>query len=261
MHTDDAIAFIVDSMLNPRSSDGYSSYGYDIYLPNVIAAYLVEVERSTEHHSVLRGGRRARELSAYFLDAAWSLCRQGILRPGVVMLGAQSDADGTGYSVTSLGRQWIEQGAASTIIIEPTRLGQLFLSLASRYGEGFLSRANEAARCHGHGSYLAACAMCGAAAESILLAVAIAKSGDEARTLKLYQTAQGRRKVIENIVAQARQPIAGPFRAAMGLLSYWRDEAAHGLASSISEIEAHEAISRLLRFAQFAHDNWSELTA
>jgi hypothetical protein len=103
--------------------------------------------------------------------------------------------------------------------------------------------------------------MCGAAAESILLAVAIQKSGDEAATLTLYRTASGRRRVIEGIIGQARQTIAEPFRSATGLLSYWRDEAAHGLASAISEIEAHEALARLLRFAQFATENWDELTS
>jgi hypothetical protein len=103
--------------------------------------------------------------------------------------------------------------------------------------------------------------MCGAAAESILLAVATAKSGDEAATLAIYRAANGRRNVIEGVIGQARQTIAQPFRSATGLLSYWRDKAAHGLASTISEIEAHEALARLLRFAQFVTDNWDELTA
>jgi hypothetical protein len=103
--------------------------------------------------------------------------------------------------------------------------------------------------------------MCGAAAESILLAVAVAKSGNEAATLASYRTTNGRRRVSDGIVGQARQAIAEQFRSATGLLSYWRDEAAHGLASTISEIEAHEALARLLRFAQFATDNWDELTS
>jgi hypothetical protein len=102
--------------------------------------------------------------------------------------------------------------------------------------------------------------MCGAAAESILLSVAIAKSGDEAAVMAKYLSGSGRQKVTEGIIGQAKQAIAGPFRSATSLLSYWRDEAAHGSASNISEIAAHEAIARLLRFAQFASDNWSELT-
>jgi hypothetical protein len=103
--------------------------------------------------------------------------------------------------------------------------------------------------------------MSGAAAESILLAVAIAKSGDEASIMKVYEASHGRRKIVDGVVGQARNAIAGPFRSATGLLSYWRDDAAHGLVSNISEIEAHEALSRLLRFAQFANDNWDELVS
>jgi TPR repeat protein len=74
-----------------------------------------------------------------------------------------------------------------------------------------------------------------------------------------YRTAGGRQKVIKNIVAKATRAIAGPFEIATGLLSYWRDETAHGAASNVSEIEAHEAIARLLRFAQFTCDNWGDL--
>jgi hypothetical protein len=101
--------------------------------------------------------------------------------------------------------------------------------------------------------------MCGAAAEAILLSVAIAKSADEKATMALYRSAGGRHKVIKSIVGQARAAIAGPFESATGLLSYWRDETAHGTASNISEIEAHDAVARLLRFAQFTCDNWDEL--
>ena len=94
-----------------------------------------------------------------------------------------------------------------------------------------------------------------------MLAIAVAKSGDEAATLRVYQAAQGRRKITDEIVGASRAALAGPFRSATGLLGYWRDDAAHGIASNISEIEAHEALSRLLRFAQFTNDNWAELTA
>ena len=102
--------------------------------------------------------------------------------------------------------------------------------------------------------------MCGAAAKSIVLAVAVTKSGHEDATLAIYRSASGRRRVVDHVVGHVKLAIAEPFRSATGLLSYWRDDAAHGLASEISEIEAHEALSRLLRFAQFATDNWTELT-
>jgi hypothetical protein len=85
MHIDDATAFIIDYIQSPRSADGYPSYGYEVYLPNVIAAHLTEVEPSTTHHFQLRNSPRARELSPAFYEAAWDLCRRGVLRPGVKM--------------------------------------------------------------------------------------------------------------------------------------------------------------------------------
>jgi hypothetical protein len=260
MHNDDAAAFIIDCVRSPRNADGYPTYGYEVYLPNIIAAYLQEVERTTEHHSTLRNGVRARDLSPAFYDAAWEFCRRGILRPGVKTLGGQSDGGtGNGYTVTSLGRSWIAEGASAAMLIDPGRLGELFNKLSKRLGPGFSQRANEAARCHTYGVYLASCAMCGAAAESILLSVAIAKSGDEAAVMAKYRTSGGRQRVVEGVVGQAKHAIASQFRSATGLLSYWRDEAAHGMASNISEIEAHEALARLLHFAQFVYDNWNEL--
>jgi hypothetical protein len=260
MTVDDAANFLVDFILRPRAADGYPSFGYEIYLPNVIAAFLKEVEKSTEHESRLRDCTRARELSPYFYDAAWELCRRGVLRPSTKNSAGQAGVEGNGYSVTGLGRMWLESGAVLPILVDSNRLGELFRSLAARLGDGFLQRAAEAVRCHSFGAYLASCAMCGAAAESVLLAVAIAKSGDEAATLRTYQAARGRRQVIESVAGGIRPAIAEPFRTAMALLSYWRDDAAHGIASTISEIEAHEAIARLLRLVQFAQDNWAELT-
>jgi hypothetical protein len=260
MEADDTTAFIVDCLRTPRSTGGYSSYGYEIYLPHIIAAYLVEVEHDTTHHSQLRDSPRARELSPAFYEAAWELCRRGILRPGVKSLGGQSDGGGgDGYCVTALGRSWIEQEAPALLILEPSRLGRLFETMSPRLGRGFLQRANEAVRCHRFGTYLACCAMCGAAAEAILIAVAIAKSRDEMATMAMYRAAGGRHKVIKSIVTQARRAISGPFESATSLLSYWRDETAHGTASNVSEIEAHDEIARLLRFAQFTCDNWEEL--
>src|SRR5260221_1754435 len=260
---DDAIAFIVEFLRTPRPDDGYPKFGYEIYLPMVMVAYVREIEHSTEHVSRLWDSPRAKELSPIFYKAAWELCRRGVLRPGLKSLGEQATADGAsgnGYSLTTLGRHWIQQDARSALLAGPDRLSQMFDKLSSRFGLGISKRATEAVSCHTFGAYIACCAMCGAGAESILWAVAIAKSGGEAATLADYRTANGRKKVIDRVVGQVRQAIAEPFRSATGLLSYWRDDAAHGLASTISEIEAHEASARLLRFAQFAADNWDELT-
>jgi hypothetical protein len=255
MHIEDAAAFIVDFIAKPRSAAAYSDYGYDIYVPNVIAAYLAEVDKIPQH--LVRDHPRGRELTPIFFDAVWEFCRRGVLRPGVPNSG---NADNRGFSVTKLGKSWVASGILAPVLLDTTRLSELFASLSANLGAGFLQRANEAVRCHSFGANLAACAMCGAAAESIVLAVAIAKTRDEEAVLKTYLAAHGRKRTIDGIIHGARASITNTFKTATDLLSYWRDEAAHGTPSEISEIEAHTALARLVRFAQFACDNWAELT-
>jgi len=262
MHVEDVVAFIVDFIAEPRPASAYSSFGYEIYVPNIIATYLTEVEPTSAHWSTVRDSQRARELMPTFSEAVWDLCRRGILRPGVRTISGQGDGGtGHGYVVTALGRDWINKGSLTPLLFDQSQLSRLFDTLSKRLGRGFQQRATEAATCHALGCYLACCAMCGAAAESIVLAVAIAKNGDEDAVLKAYFAAQGRKRTIDAVTHGAHASIAEPFRAATSLLSYWRDESAHGRASDISEIEAHTALGRLVRFAQFASDNWSELTA
>lgn len=102
--------------------------------------------------------------------------------------------------------------------------------------------------------------MCGAAAESVLLSVAIAKTSDEAIVLKEYRTANGRSKVENLILGKSRQQLQTGLRAFTEPLKYWRDESAHGLASRISDEQAYTSLATMLRLAQFANDNWQELT-
>ena len=174
-------------------------------------------------------------------DANWS--HFSSTPPGSFAAGERFDfgvpkggnADNRGFSVTNLGRSWIASGALALIVLDITRLSELFATLSDRLGAGFLQRANEAARCHSFGANLAACAMCGAAAELIMLAVAIAKTGDEGAVLKTYLGPQGRKRTIDAIIHGARDSFANAFKAATDLLSYWRDEAAHGTASEISQ--------------------------
>lgn len=257
MHIDDALAFIVQYVKSGQTDNAY--FGYELYLVKIIQSYLKETANWPPTIQYVQDHPQNRELSTAFFEAAWELCRRGVFRPSVQFLGGQGSADGGGYTITSKGRHWIEEQTAEALIGGPDRISQQFEKFAQHFGSAFLQRATEAAHCHAFGVYLACCAMCGAAAESILLAVAIAKAGDEAPVLAAYRTAGGRQKVINAIVGQARPAIAEPFRSATSLLSYWRDDAAHGLSSTISEIEAHDALARLLRFAQFTTDQWDEL--
>jgi hypothetical protein len=124
-----------------------------------------------------------------------------------------------------------------------------------------LSALTSAIRCHRNGNYLAACVLAGAAGESILLAVAIAKTQDEPKILKDYASAGGRGRVTKLVVSTLKGSVARTFEAALQVLHYWRDDAAHGMATTISEVEAYASLTQLLRLAQFCSDHWVELIA
>lgn len=255
--TSDALEFTVEWMRQGDRSR-CSSYGYDVYITNVIEAYL-EDTGVPEHQ---REGKIP-ETSGPFLDAAWELCRRGILRPGVRVIGAQATDQGnggSGFSVTPFGRLWLEEAQGDIFVpTEPERFGQLLVPYAAKFGLGFASRAQEAVRCYGAHAYLACCAMSGAAAESILLATLIAKTKDAAQVLKTYATASGRARLEAQLLGQAKEHLVRGVRSINDLLKYWRDEAAHGRPSEILDNEAFTSLALLLRAAQFVSANWADL--
>jgi len=257
-HIADISSFLVEYIRQP-SAGGGTTYGYEIYIPRAIENYVQRVENIRYDAPNGQHGVRVNELFSLFVEAAWELCRRGILRPGVSKRDGQSDGEGIGYCITLAGRIWLDSDS-SVQVPDTSRMGRYFETFTEKFGKGFKQRSAEAVLCHRFGAYLSSCAMSGAAAESILLAVAIAKTGNEVETLAMYRAASGRKKITDKIVGQASQVIAEQFRLAGSLLSYWRDEASHGTASGISEIEAHDALARLLRFAQLVNDNWDELT-
>jgi hypothetical protein len=169
MHVDDAVEFIVDFVRNPRDVSVFQNFGYELKLEIVILTYLKEIGDWPAHLQYAQDHPRAHELSRVFFEAAWELCRRGILRPSVQFISGQGSADGTGYSLTTLGRRWITDDAPQILLLGPERISELFEKLSERLGAAFLQRATEAARCHAFSLYVACCAMCGAAAESILL--------------------------------------------------------------------------------------------
>ena len=143
---------------------------------------------------------------------------------------------------------------------EPGRFAEMLKPHREHFGAGFYQRSQEAIRCYGAHAHLACCSMCGAAAESILLAAAIRKKGDEEAVLRLYRSARGRHLVENLVVGQTANPLKQEVLALTGLLRYWRDEASHGLLRDISENEAYTSLALLLRCAMFVHENWETLT-
>jgi hypothetical protein len=268
MHEEDALKYIISGL---RKGDAYhvseySNYGYDLYLPNLMREYataeLDQAARNAQGQAAIE--LRIRELSPHFFAGAWELCRRGIIRPGIRTLAAQSTEAGSagcGYSVTPFGRTWLSEARADDFVpTEPERFGRLLSPYENLYGPGFHERAQQAIRCYGAHAYLACCAMCGAAAESILLSIAIAKTGDESSVLKEYRAANGRTKIETLILGKAHQQLRIGLRGFMEPLKYWRDESAHGLASTLNDEHAYTSLAMLLRLAQFSKDNWLELT-
>jgi hypothetical protein len=274
MTSDDALKLLIQWLRSGRTA----SYGYDVYLPPFIEGLATDhLERKAKEQGKQRiatfGGspyaieaearQLAHEISPAFFDAAWELCRRGVLRPGISHLGAQSTiaySEGAGYSITPFGRAWLQESHLDDFVpTEPQRFGEMLKSLKARCGAVFYERAQEAVRCYGAHAYLACCAMCGAASESILLALASAKRPED-EVLRTYMTANGRARVENIVIGQATAGMQNEFRGYLTLLKYWRDEAAHGTPSNISDNEAYTSLALLYRFGLFAKDRWDELT-
>ena len=222
---------------------------FDLYLKNVCKHQNYQIEAGYRY------------IAPVFGAAAWDLCRRGVLLPGVVDRYGQIAGHGDGYTVTPTGAKWIKAVAQGVPLpIEPGRFSKLLDGFTQRLGAGYEERSQEALRCYGASAYLGCCAMCGAAAESILLGMAIAEDGDQEKTEKSCSSGGDRRESENLILASQPENVQTECRGYLGLLKYWGDLTPHGKASGVGEAEAYTALMLLLRFAQFANDRWDELT-
>jgi hypothetical protein len=204
---------------------------------------------------------------APFHDAAWELARRGILRPGPAfpalrfVMGGPNSTEANGFSLTEMGREWISKHDQQVLFpVDPGRFSALLVTYGNHFGPAFMQRISEANGCYRTLNYFAACAMAGAACESILLAIGSAKRGEK-EAIRIYTGRDGRRLLIKAITSDLSVSLKQPIETAASILSYWRDDAAHGYVTEITEFSAHDALSRLLRFAQFVDRNWDQLTA
>src|SRR5438477_20949 len=94
MELDEAIAILIQLLQAGKGG----SYGYDLYARNG-ADEAIRRMRLPPHqdHELMR------EISPVFYEAAWELCRRGIVRPGIRRSGDQAVEEG-GYSLTVGGR-------------------------------------------------------------------------------------------------------------------------------------------------------------
>jgi hypothetical protein len=258
---DEAIAFTLTFLRdrNPsgsvRPTSAGSHYGYDLYAPSIARQWAMGQIPSSGNLE-----RAAQEASGVFFEAAWELCRRGLLRPGVRAASTQGVNDGGGYSLTSQGALWLKDAEeAHFIALQPGALAAAFDRFREKFGDAYHQRTQEALRCRSAEAWLAACAMVGAAAESMLLALAVARTGNEESVLRTYLGRDGRKATLNLITGQASRQISQPLSSGMALLSYWRDAAGHGQAAPISAPEAEQALRELLSLSQFASDRWNDL--
>jgi len=233
-------------------------HGGDVWLPDFIWTHWGPRIDRQRYHDV---NHLEEDKVVVFYDAAWELCRIGVLGPGEFAPRGTSmpKAFGDGYVLTKFGREWVKQ-ASQRPIIDPSRLAQVLQTFSRHFGEGYAQRATEAVATYRTANHLAACVMAGAAAESILLALSIAKKKDEAKVLAEYSSSGGRRRVTKALTQGVSASVAAQLETALQVLHYWRDDAGHGTLTTISEIEAHNSLTQLLRLAQFTSDHWDVLT-
>jgi hypothetical protein len=94
---------------------------------------------------------------------------------------------GRHFALTPYGLRWLQSpGLSDANPMEHARFAQLLSRHNARFGDAYRLRASEAVDCYEGRTYFACCAMCGAAAESILLALAIAKLGEEEALMCMF---------------------------------------------------------------------------
>ena len=253
---EEALAFLVDLL---RKGRPLRHYGYAIYLRRVMEEYLFTFGKIPRNQQI--SPRWIDEISPVFFAAAGSLCRFGVLRPGLEQFSGQVVGDHHGYSLTQFGEQWIKDSNELLLIpSDSNRTTTMLLAAGSHFGDAFGKRATEASLCYSAHAFLACCAMVGAAAEAILLSAASAKLGEH-EAIAAYKSGVGRARLQTRLLGDCAEWLRREFTSHTALVSYWRDEAAHGHSSAISEGEASMALLGLLRFAHFANDNWTALIA
>ena len=253
---EDALDYLADHMHDePRC---FAAYGYDVSIPRAAEAFARQsIAPGQPHHDI---AVKTQAVSRPFMDAAWRLCRLGVLRPGTIESTLQSHGDGEGYAITAFGNTWLAEHSKPAYV--PTDVGRIASLLTRRpdlFGDVYVTRCTDAARCYSAHAFYACCAMIGAAAESILVAAGIAKLTEQG-ALKLYLGTAGRKTLTDAVLKGCPEYVAREFRLHADLIGLWRDQSAHAHAAQIGETEAFTNMRGLIKFAHFAVDRWQHLT-
>jgi hypothetical protein len=107
--TEDAKTFIrafMDHTLNNTLETGYGkSYDFDLFLPWMMD-WVLNVPAKEDD-----GFTPTDELEVLYMDAAWELVQEGVLRPGPRGTNGEGTGGeyGKGYAMTPKGRQWLKE--------------------------------------------------------------------------------------------------------------------------------------------------------
>jgi hypothetical protein len=178
-----------------------------------------------------------------FLDAAWELCLQGILRPGVWHQPWQEIGYGAGrgYCITPFGRKWLASEArANPLPADPDHLSMLLSTHGQRFGERFVKVSTEAYNCYRFGCHIASRAMTEAAFDEIVRTTMERRDQKGAANPSVDRFLQGLKPELRTM--------------AKNLLAQPHERETDRAAAFIS-------LFRLIEFAQFVEDNWDEFTS
>jgi hypothetical protein len=259
---DHALDYFIE-LLRRQKGRGLDRYDYTIYIPVVAEAFLRETARpppNAHPQEWLKQG--VENIAGPFVSAAFILCRLGILRPGTVKFSyefGQFRGDGQGYCITAFGHRWIDEEPPTLPATQPSKATDMLHSVGKQFGDAYMLRSSEAVLAYNGHAYYACCAMVGAAAEAILLAGSVAKLG-ESDAVRMYLSGRERSRLQSKLFGSQPDWMRTQFESHSDLIGYWRDQAAHGHQSGLTEAEAFSALGRLLRLAQFTADNWSAIT-
>jgi len=260
---EDLITYILATLRTQPLTIGRTD-GFDVYLSNTIYSFLQQEAGIGSTHQIPEGVQPVieHELVPRIQDAVWELCRRGLLRPGNKTAGILGTDGGThdfqGFSLTKEGKE-VVSNSDDYIHTEPGGYGALLEVYRPQFGDVFMQRAMEAARCFNGMTYFACCVMCGAAAEAILFQLAVSKTSEEEATKK-YQEYGGRKELIKMIVDDSTYT-KGKFGKLLDWFVEWRDLAGHASPEPIGSDEARLCLRELILFARFVRDNWPKLIA
>lgn len=248
---EEAVAIAIEYLKSGRSKE----FGYDFYSLKVARDLAWKQSSDSRKHEGL-----IRDFYPFFEEAGWVLCQRGVLRPGVSQSNGQAVNNG-GYSLTEAGKKKLgELDPSDLLLFQSGSLITTFEGFAQRFGEGFVQRSTEAVRCRDTSLWLASCVMCGAAAEAVLLGIAVEKTQDEKRVFQLYRATGGRQKILDLIAGNAKQYLRDTLSTFSGIIGVWRDQAGHGAATHISQANSDEALRQLLHMCQWVDKEWDNLT-